>query len=299
MKNVNTLLLLMASCLSGLSGWAQQASWFSDIHPMEPMEQHYLKLAQLDANPQPADSLDAIAFPPDLYNPYALMFTVAEPAYLTRSQIRQMVDGLSFPANSSKQTRAELDYLLELQAQRTPAQTERVMYLAKVGYWPPKSMVRSHPEYESNLNQLLFECQEVMGPDCTLANYPKTVALLQGITMDMRIMEFTAKYHLLRARPYQLEPRIEPLQVMGSPSFASGHTLWAYIHAYTFSELIPDKRDAFIKLAFEIGKSREIMGVHYPSDEEAARQLAHRMLSLMWQTEKFQKDFRAARAEWE
>jgi len=64
------------------------------------------------------------------------------------------------------------------------------------------------------------------------------------------------------------------------------------------SELIPNKRKAFVDLAYEIGESREIMGVHYPSNEEVARQLAHRMLLLMWHSEKFQLDFKAAKSEW-
>ncbi|MEM6697317.1 MAG: phosphatase PAP2 family protein [Bacteroidota bacterium] len=115
---------------------------------------------------------------------------------------------------------------------------------------------------------------------------------------DMRMMEFAVKYHLLRARPYQLEPKLAPLTKISSPSFASGHTLWAYIQAYTLGELLPNKREAFVELAYEIGESREILGVHYPSDEEAARQLAHRMLMLMWHTEKFQRDFTAAQVEW-
>lgn len=275
-----------------------QSSIFSDIHPIEPIAKHYKELSQLSDVAQSNHPLDTTAFPASKYNPYAIMFTIAEPAYLTRTQIQKLVDELSFPANSSEQTKSELAYLMDLQKNRTPEEVARVMYLAKIGYWPAKSLIKSHPEYESNLNNLLFECQEVMGTDCTIQRYPKTTALLQGVTLDMRIMEFTAKYHLLRARPYQLETRLEPLQVMGSPSFASGHTLWAYIQAYTFSELIPEKREAFIDLAYEIGVSREIMGVHYPSDEEAARQLAHQMLSLMWQTEQFQKDFQAAQQEW-
>jgi acid phosphatase (class A) len=111
-------------------------------------------------------------------------------------------------------------------------------------------------------------------------------------------MEFAVKYQLLRARPYQLEGKLDPLVKISSPSFASGHTLWAYIQAYTFAELIPAKRKEFLDLAYEIAFSREIMGVHYPSDEEVARQIAHRMLFLMWHTDKFQEDFRKAKAEW-
>ena len=111
-------------------------------------------------------------------------------------------------------------------------------------------------------------------------------------------MEFTVKYHLGRARPYHLEPKLDPLARMRTPSFASGHTLWAYIQAFTWSELIPEKRTEFLKLAYEVGESREIMGIHYPSDEEAARVLAHRMLQAMWENPEFRTDLDLAKAEW-
>jgi len=298
MKSILNYLFCLFLITSSTLSFAQ-SSIFSDIHSLESIKAHYKDLSVLPAKAKPNDPLNSISFQPEKYNAYAILYTMAEPAYLSKSQIDQMVSALAFPANSSKQTQAELAFMLDLKNKRTPQQKERVMNLAKIGYWPPKSLIPTHPEYESNLNHLLFECQEVMGDDCTIANYPMTVKLLQGVTMDMRIMEFTAKYHLLRPRPYQLEPNLDPLQIMGSPSFASGHTLWAYIHAFTYSELIPEKRKAFLDLAFEIGLSREIMGIHYPSDEEASRQLAHRMLSLMWQTEKFQTDFLKAKAEWD
>jgi len=111
-------------------------------------------------------------------------------------------------------------------------------------------------------------------------------------------MEFAVKFHLLRPRPYHLDKRLKALANMSSPSFASGHTLWAYIQAYTWSELIPEKRIDFLNIAYEVGESREIMGIHYPSDEEASRVLAHKMLSLMWENPAFQKDFAAAKSEW-
>jgi len=111
-------------------------------------------------------------------------------------------------------------------------------------------------------------------------------------------MEFTAKNHFMRARPRQLEPRLKPLKKIETPSFASGHTLWAYLQGYVLAELIPGKKTNFIDTAYEIGYSREVLGVHYPSDEEAARQLSYQMLKAMWKTEKFQKDFKRAKLEW-
>ncbi|MEM9835665.1 MAG: phosphatase PAP2 family protein [Bacteroidota bacterium] len=286
------LLTLMVARLSGQT--------ISSIHPIEDIQAHYASLRALDDQPRKDFAwLDTIAYSPDLYRSGSLLYALMESHYLTATQVDFLINSVQFPANSSVQTRAELDYLLDLQAKRTPEEVERVLDLAKVGYWPATNFVPDHNSYQKNLEHLFYEGRVVMGNDCTAANYPLTTKLLKGVMHDMRLMEFAVKYHLFRARPYYLEPQLEPLQIMGSPSFASGHTLWAYIQAYTWSELIPTKRKAFVDLAFEIGHSREIMGVHYPSDEEAARQLAHRMLWLMWHTEQFQQDFRAAQAEWE
>ncbi len=138
----------------------------------------------------------------------------------------------------------------------------------------------------------------ILGNECNANNYPATRKLLEGVTKDMRIMEFTVKYHLLRPRPYQLSDALEPLAQMGTPAFASGHTLWAYIHTFVWSELVPEKRKEFLNVAYEVGESREIMGIHYPSDEEAARILAHKMLSTMFGNPKFVEDLENAIQEW-
>ncbi len=292
------LLILNGSTLCSQS-IPEKSNVICSIHPIEAAKNHYAKLRELNSKARSSFQwMDTIVFQKKLYNRYALTLKEATPTYLTQNQFNFLVGSVSFPANSSIQTRAELDYLLELQNNRSDNQVNRVMKLAKIGYWPDANFSKAHPNYKQNLKDLFFECREVVAESCTAANYPNTSTLLQGIMNDMRKMEFSVKYHLLRARPYQLEPKLEQLQTMGSPSFASGHTLWAYVQAYTFSELIPDRRKAFLDIAYELGESREIMGVHYPSDEEVARQLAHRMLLLMWHTDTFQKDFALAKEEW-
>lgn len=271
------------------------------LHPLEPIKNHYAKLQKLDDRSHPERIvLDKLSFTPDQYNAVALAYTLMTPAYLDTEQINELKKSVNFPANSSDQTRAELDFLLDWQEKRTPEQVYRTSkVLAPIGYWPHVNVKSDHKNYEINKQHLMFEGREVLGENCTAENYPATFKLLQGVTTDMRIMEFAVKYHLLRARPYVLEPKLNPLQIMGSPSFASGHTLWAYIQAFTWSELVPGKRQQFLDLAYEIGESREIMGIHYPSDEEAARVLAHGMLTAMWSNAKFLSDLKAAKAEWE
>ncbi len=270
------------------------------LHPLEPAKNHYLELQQLDATPNAERSeMDKKSFTPSEYRSVSLSYILMALAYLTTEQVEELKNSVAFPANSSDQTQAELEFLLAWQAKRTAAQEKRAsQVLAPVGYWPHMDIKKEHERYTKNVRDLMFEGREVLGEECTAANYPATFKLLQGVTKDMRIMEFTVKYHLLRARPYVLEPKLQPLAIMGSPSFASGHTLWAYIQAFTWSELVPEKRQQFLDLAYEIGESREIMGIHYPSDEEAARVLAHGMLTAMWSNPKFQGDLKAAKGEW-
>lgn len=275
-------------------------SYCQDLHPLEPAKEHYAELQKLDTKSNSdRRSLDRLSFTSDQYNSVALAYTLMAPAYLTAQQIGELKKSVNFPANSSDQTRAELDFLLQWQEKRTPDQVHRTSkVLAPIGYWPHVNVKKDHERYQRNARNLMFEGREVLGEQCTATNYPATFKLLQGVTKDMRIMEFTVKYHLLRARPYVLEPKLQPLAIMGSPSFASGHTLWAYIQAFTWSELVPEKRQQFLDLAYEIGESREVMGIHYPSDEEAARVLAHGMLEAMWSNPQFQADLKAAKGEW-
>ncbi|MEO9483974.1 MAG: phosphatase PAP2 family protein [Ekhidna sp.] len=271
------------------------------IHPLEPVSGHYKDLQALDSKPNPARArLDEIVFPPTNYSSGTLIYTLAAPHYLNSEQVDELKQTVTPPANSSDQTQAEIEFLLDWQKKRTKAQEDRASnVLAPIGYWPHADILKTHQRYRDNLDYLFYEGRTVLGDDCTPENYPATRKLLAGVTKDMRIMEFTVKYHLLRARPYHLSDELAPLARISSPSFASGHTLWAYIQAFTWSELVPEKRQEFLDVAYEVGESREIMGIHYPSDEEAARVLAHKMLTAMLKNPKFERELNAAKVEWQ
>ncbi len=266
------------------------------IHEFEPIKNHYKRLESLSNSARPSSSeLDKIKYPLENRSS-GRQFIGLEPSYLSKEQVNTLKSSVQFPANSSEQARAELDYLLQLQSSRTDSQKKRAREIAPIGYWPP--MEKTSGYYGSNLEDLFWEYREVAGREGLSKDYPATTRLLAGVTRDMRIMEFTVKYHFLRPRPYHLESRLTPMARISNPSFASGHTLWAYIQAFTWSELIPSKRNEFLATAYEVGESREIMGIHYPSDEEAARVLAHKMLSAMWENSEFLRDLEAAKREW-
>lgn len=265
---------------------------------LAPVSDHYKILQSIRAVPNEQRAwMDTIKYPPAEYGT-SIVYLIVKPYYLSDAQVKELSESVKFPANSSDQVRKELDYLLELQNKRTPEQVKRVEFLGDIGYWPSINKVPSHGSYEQNLQHLFFEGRELLGDNVNAKNFPKVSKLLQGVMQDMRIMEFTIKYKLLRPRPYHLEPMLKPLTKINSPSFASGHTLWAFIQAYTWSEIVPEKQPQFIALAEEIRRSREIMGIHYPSDNEASRQVAYKMLQYYFQNAAFKKDLREAILEW-
>jgi acid phosphatase (class A) len=284
------LILLVLFAVGGVA-YAQQFK-------LAEVNEHYKTLQEFSGSSNISRAwMDTIKYPPAEYGS-SLVYVLVKPFYLTDVQVKSLSESVKFPANSSDQVRKELDYMIDLQAKRTPEQIKRVEYLANVAYFPSVNLLPSHKSYEQNLRDLFFEGRELMGENVNAANFPKLSKLLQGIMHDMRVMEFTIKYKLLRPRPYHLEPKLQPLAKINSPSFASGHTLWAFLQAFTWSEVAPEKQKEFIALAEEIRRSREIMGIHYPSDNEASRQVAYKMLQYYFKNDNFKKDLNEAISEW-
>ena len=271
---------------------------FSQKHKLAAISGHYKILQQFSSTVNPSRAwMDSIKYPPAEYGS-SIVYLLVKPYYLSDNQVKGLTESLKFPANSSDQVRKELDYMLDLQAGRTPEQVARVTLLGDIGYWPSINQVPSHQSFEQNLKDLFFEGRELMGENINAKNFPKISKLLQGVMQDTRVMEFTIKYKLFRPRPYHLEPKLQPLVKINSPSFASGHTLWAFIQAFTWSEVVPEMQSKFIALAEEIRLSREIMGIHYPSDNETSRQVAYKMLQYYFQNDSFHKDLTDAIHEW-
>jgi len=260
----------------------------NELTALQPIDKHYKTLSEFSKSPNAKKAeMDRIKFPS---KKYAWLATLLNPAYTTDEQLQRLTLSLQPPANSSDQSKADLEFLLDLQKNRTKQQAAEALRMNEIVYVPIPTM--------QNIDDLFFECFELYGNEFEPKNYPATKKLLRNAMKEIRIIEFRTKNHFLRPRPRQLESKLEPLVIMTNPSFASGHTLWAYMQAYLFAELNPTHKNDFLNLAYEIGYSREVLGVHYPSDEEAARVLSYKVLELMWKSPNFQNDFSEAKKEW-
>ena len=199
-----------------------------------------------------------------------------------------------FPMNSSAETRKELDYLLELQEKRTPEMIMKAQRIAGVSFNPfVHSSDSNYKYYRANL----FHIGHSMGEWFNEKNLPKTADLIANVWQDQLYYMWSFKIKYNRARPNQLEPAIKNLEQTMWPAYPSGHATFAYTNAFLLQQLFPEAKDIIMKDAYDCAHSREILGVHFPSDSEAGKVLGKLLIDEMLKTKKFQTDLFAAREE--
>jgi acid phosphatase (class A) len=259
---------------------------------MTPARGHYAKLGLLDPKPAaPNLPIDAKRFTgKPVFN--------EEVAHSQRELVDVPLDIFKLPAcpaNSSKQTRAEIDYLLRLQAQRTELEGQRALYFVDFGL---PTVKRDSPQFEEQLKHLFWVGRSI-GSWFNPKDLPITTALTERIWHEASYYVWSLKSKYARIRPYTIDPSLKNLIMTNWPAFPSGHSSYAHMLAYFYSELAPEFSDVFLKDADEIGHSREIIGVHYPSDTEAGRVFARQFVDLLLNSEKFKPEFEKVKAEWE
>jgi len=91
---------------------------------------------------------------------------------------------------------------------------------------------------------------------------------------------FHLKNLINRPRPHQLAYYYNlPLYPLihtdaNSAAYPSGHSLTAYVMSEYYSRKYPEHRLELEQLATRIAKSRELVGLHYPSDQILSREIA-------------------------
>jgi acid phosphatase (class A) len=183
------------------------------------------------------------------------------------------------PEAGSAQERAELDELLRIQADRTPAQVRRAIE-------------------DSHVN--IFRFADALGspPNFNAAQLPLTTALFKRIEKDESLFMDSAKDAFGRPRPFLTEERLEPVVPKPpSASYPSGHTTWAVACAIVLADMVPERRRQIFARADEYAHNREVGGVHYPSDVAAGHLAGTALAQLLFQSPQFVTDETAATAE--
>jgi acid phosphatase (class A) len=152
----------------------------------------------------------------------------------------------------------------------------------------------TYAAYRKNLFHIGHSIGTWFNPD----NLPVTANFMAHVWQDASYYIWKYKYKFLRVRPYVLEPALQNLEETNWAAYPSGHAANSYVNAFIYSMLAPEFTDVFLKDAYDMAHSREIIGVHYPSDSEVSRELAHQLVKALLENDKFKRDFEEVKKEW-
>lgn len=261
--------------------------------PLTPARGHYKQLAAFSPKPRtPHEPIDLQKFITDPATVERRMSL--KPVYLEYVSVDDFILP-EMPANSSEQTRKEIDYLLTLQKQRTAEDVRASLYYANVYYnLRVKPTDSTYGRYRRNL----FHIGRSIGTWFNAENLPLTADLAAKVWQDASYFIWSLKFKYARIRPYIIDPSVKNLENTDWAAFPSGHASNSYVNAYLYSELAPEFSDYFLKDAYDMAHSREIIGVHYPSDSESGRVFARQFVNMLFKDEKFLKDFEKVKEEW-
>jgi acid phosphatase (class A) len=258
-----------------------------------PARGHYKQISALSAKPRSVgEEIDSKSFLTDKATIERRLSL--KPVYLQNVS----VDAFKIPdapANSSEQTRAEIRYLLSLQKYRTAEDIRSSLYMADVYY---NLRVKPEDSTYARYRRNLFHIGRSIGSWFNYENLPVTADFMANVWRDASYFIWELKFKYARVRPCVIDPHIKNLQVTDWAAYPSGHASNSYVNAFIYSELAPEFADYFIKDAYDMAHSREILGVHYPSDSESGRIFARQFVNMLFQNPKFLADFQKVREEW-
>jgi acid phosphatase (class A) len=283
-----TCSILLFSIVSSIA-YGQQKSQ----HALTPARGHYKQLASFSPEPKsPQEDIDKQKFLTDKETVERRLSL--KPFYLQDLSLEnfKLPDA---PANSSAQTRAEISYLLALQKYRTPEDVRTSLYMADIYYnLRVKPGDSTYNQYRNNL----FFIGRSIGSWFNPETLPVTADFMANVWRDASYFIWSLKFKYARIRPYIIDRDLKNLQETDWASYPSGHAANSYINAYLYQELAPEFTDIFIKDAYDMAHSREILGVHYPSDSEVSRIFARQFVNKLLENKKFLQDFENVKKEW-
>jgi acid phosphatase (class A) len=288
MKNL-VLLFISVLLLNSLVSIAQK----NNRKELTPARGHYKQLAAFSTKPKSSnEEIDKQKFLTDKETIDRRLSL--KPIYLENIKVDdfRIPDA---PANSSDQTSAEINYLLALQKYRTKEDVRSSLYMANVYYnLRVKPGDSTYAQYRNNLFFIGRSIGSWFNPEIL----PVTADFMANVWRDASFFIWSLKFKYARIRPYIIDPALKNAQETDWAAYPSGHAANSYINAYIYMELAPEFSDFFIKDAYDMAHSREIIGVHYPSDSEASRIFARQFVNMLFQNEEFLMDFENVKKEW-
>ncbi|MBX9706470.1 MAG: phosphatase PAP2 family protein [Caulobacteraceae bacterium] len=157
-----------------------------------------------------------------------------------------------------------------------------------------------HAELRPALALSHFDC--ALGFRIEAAEAPRLVAILMRVLHDANEAAELAKARAMRARPVGDDPERRACQVVtaaqrSTPSHPSGSASVGRAYGEVMAALVPDRSEAVLEIGRQIGVSRMVCGMHYPSDVSDGATLGLGVGQAIIASPGFEADATAARVE--
>lgn len=157
----------------------------------------------------------------------------------------------------------------------------------------PEDVAAATAEHKFNI----FNFTPVIGDFFQPGKFPKTEAFFHKVQKDAEAVVNQSKDYYKRPRPYVIDPSLANGKLETSFSYPSGHSTESMVLALVLAEVFPDKSDALIAHARQIGWHRVQIARHYPTDIYAGRVLAKAIVRELDKNPDFQKELAEVKAE--
>jgi hypothetical protein len=178
----------------------------------------------------------------------------------------------SFPLNDSELVKDELNEIVD--------------YVNSISDEENKAFLTRYKSYDRSLIQTITTTFKQKGIDVE--------SICENIITDTKNLIYKLKYFYQRPRPYQLAQyyklKLFPYNSFTSstPSYPSGHTLQAYVILNVIADKHPNEYQFCKEMIDDIAYSRLYLGLHYPSDNDFAIQIAKKILQHPNFTKKYE-----------
>jgi acid phosphatase (class A) len=180
-------------------------------------------------------------------------------ASLDNGIVKDILKNHPFPANSSEETKTELEYLVKINKE---ADEEDFRFC---------ELIETHH----------YKFFEIVGKKLGLDVTEKEI---EDWCSDIDPVLFYLKDKFNRPRPYQLAKELGlelyPITATdaSSAAYPSGHTLDFLVILYHFGKMKPEAADEIDDFYHQIKRVRELSGLHYPSDRKVSEYLFKQLI---------------------
>jgi len=176
-----------------------------------------------------------------------------------------------FPLNDSELVKDELNDIVD--------------YINSISDEENKPFLTRYKSYDRSLMQVITTTFKQKGIDVE--------KLCEEITIDISNLICKLKYFYQRPRPYQLAQyyklKLFPYKSFSAntPSYPSGHTIEAYVVLNVIADKYPNEYQFCREMIEDVEYSRLYLGLHFPTDNDFAKEVAKEILKHPKFTKKY------------